>query len=125
MNKHSLSAAGASRRDVAAGLPAAGLAQTGSNPLSSHSSQGAKTMGTITIKDGTEIGTEKRIHMRKISVFAAAAALILAGIGAWAASATQARVDIPVEGGLDPLQMMVNGPDLPTEHYVDHSLVFN
>jgi hypothetical protein len=63
--------------------------------------------------------------MRKISLFAAAAALILAGIGAWAASTTQARVDIPVEAGLDPLQMMVNGPDLPTEHNVDYSWVFN
>jgi non-heme chloroperoxidase len=64
MNKHSLSAAGASRCDVllsglittvVARLPAAGLAQTGSNPLSSHPSQGAKTMSTITTKDGTEI----------------------------------------------------------------------
>ena len=82
-------------------------------------------MSTITTKDGTETVTERRIHMRKISLFAAAAALTLAGIGAWAASTTQARVDIPVEAGLDPSQMMVNRPDLPTEHYVDYSLVFN
>jgi hypothetical protein len=62
-------------------------------------------------------------------LFAAAAALILAGIlagiGAWAASTTQARFDIPVAAGLDPSQMMMNGPDLPTEHYVDYSFVFN
>ena len=64
------------------------------------------------------------IHMRKISLFAAAAALILAGIGAWAASTTQARVDIPVEAGLGALQMMANGRDLPIEHYVDYSFVF-
>jgi hypothetical protein len=62
--------------------------------------------------------------MRKISLFTAAAALILVGIGAWAASTTQARVDIPAEAGIDPSPMMVNRSDLPTEHYVDYSLVF-
>jgi hypothetical protein len=62
--------------------------------------------------------------MRKMSMFAAAAALVLAGIGAWAASTSQARVDIPVEARLDPSEMMMNRPDLPTEHYVDYSFVF-
>jgi hypothetical protein len=33
--------------------------------------------------------------MRKVSLFAAAAAFILAGVGSWAASTTHARVDAP------------------------------
>ena len=61
--------------------------------------------------------------MRKISLFAAVT-LILTGIGAWAASTTRARVDIPVKAGLDPSQLMMNTPDLPTEHYDDYSFVF-
>jgi hypothetical protein len=84
--------------------------------------QGAKTMSAISI-DSTDINTETKIHILKSSLFAVAAALIVAGIGAWAASTTQARVDIPVNG-IDPLQMMMNRPDLPTEHYDDFSFVF-
>jgi hypothetical protein len=81
-------------------------------------------MSSIITRDGTKAGKEQSIQMRRISLFAAVAALMLAGIGVWAASTTQARVDIPVQARLDPLQLMVNGPDLPTEHYVDYSLVF-
>jgi hypothetical protein len=91
---------------------------------SSGSSAGTLSSADTTDVVGTEIGTERRIHMRKISLFAAAA-LILTGIGSWAASTTKARVDIPVKAGLDPSQMMMNGPDLPTEHYEDYSFVFN
>jgi hypothetical protein len=81
-------------------------------------------MSAVTITDATEIGTELRIPIPKLSLFAAAVALIAVGIGAWAASPTQARVDIPAEAGIDPSPMMVNRSDLPTEHYVDYSLVF-
>jgi hypothetical protein len=63
-------------------------------------------------------------RMRKVSLAAAAAALMLAGIGAWATSTTQARVDIPAEAGIDPSQMMRNGPVPPAEHYADYSFVF-
>jgi hypothetical protein len=63
--------------------------------------------------------------MRKISLFAVAAAMILGGIGAWAASSTYARVETPAEAGVDPSRIMMNAKDLPTAHYVDYSLVFN
>jgi len=63
--------------------------------------------------------------MRKISLFAVAAALILAGFGSWAVSTTQARVENPVGPGIDTFQLMMNARDLPTEHWVDYSLVFN
>jgi hypothetical protein len=72
-----------------------------------------------------ELNTDRRIQMRKISLFAVAAALILAGIGSWAASTTQARVDTPARAGVDTFQIMINASNLPTSHYVDYSLVFN
>ena len=62
--------------------------------------------------------------MRKISLFAVAAALILAGVGAWATSATQARVEPAAEAGVDPSRIMMNAKDLPAEEFVDYSVVF-
>jgi hypothetical protein len=52
--------------------------------------------------------------MRKINLFAVAAALILAGVGGWVASTPQASVAAPVGVQVDPLQMMINAKDLPT-----------
>ena len=63
--------------------------------------------------------------MRKISVFAVAAGLMLAGVGAWATSTTQARIEAPAGARLDPLEIMMNAKDLPSAHYDDYSLVFN
>ena len=64
--------------------------------------------------------------MRKIGLFAVAAAFILAGIGAWAASSSHARVDVAAEAnGIDPSQITLHARDLPTEEFVDYSLVFN
>jgi hypothetical protein len=63
--------------------------------------------------------------MRKISLFAVAAILILAGVGAWAASTTFARVDAPVGAVVDPSQIMMNAKDLPTVVFVDHTFVFH
>ena len=62
--------------------------------------------------------------MRKISLFAVAAALILAGIGAWASSSSQARVERAAEAGVDPSRIMLNAKELPAEEFVDYSLVF-
>jgi hypothetical protein len=62
--------------------------------------------------------------MRKFSFFAVTA-LILAGIGGWAAWSTPARIAPPMNGpGIDPLQMMTNSKGMPTEHFVDYSLVY-
>ena len=63
--------------------------------------------------------------MRKISLFAVAAILILAGVGAWAVSTTFARVDAPVGAVVDPSQIMMNAKDLPTVEFVDHTFVFH
>ena len=63
--------------------------------------------------------------MRKTGLFAVAAALILAGIGGWAASNTQARVATATSIGINPFQMMTNAKHPPTEHYQDFSMVFN
>jgi hypothetical protein len=65
--------------------------------------------------------------MRKIALFAVPAAVILAGIGAWAVSTTQARVEAAAPGvSIDPLQvMMKNTKELAAEEFVDYSFVFN
>jgi|EndMetStandDraft_3_1072993.scaffolds.fasta_scaffold60399_4 hypothetical protein len=62
--------------------------------------------------------------MRKTGLFAVVAALILAGIGGWATSNTQARVATATVGGIDPFLIMTNAKDLPAEHYRDFSMVF-
>jgi hypothetical protein len=64
--------------------------------------------------------------MRKISLLAIVAVVILAGAGAWVASTTHARVEAPIAlGGMDPTQMMINARDLPTGDFVDYTFVFN
>jgi hypothetical protein len=74
---------------------------------------------------GEQNSYERTIHMRKISLIAVAAGLIVAGVAAWAASTTQARVDAAPGPRVDSLQIMMNGKNLPAEEFVDHSLVFN
>jgi hypothetical protein len=65
--------------------------------------------------------------MRKTGSFAVvAAALILAGIGGWGASNTQAaRVATATSIGINPFQMMTNARHLDTDLYQDFSLVFH
>jgi hypothetical protein len=76
-----------------------------------------------------ELNTDRRIHMSKISLFAVSAALILAGLGAWAASTTYGRVEAAAVVGVDPVrvdpvQIMRNATDLPTVHFADYTFVF-
>jgi hypothetical protein len=63
--------------------------------------------------------------MRKFSFFAATA-VILAGFGGWIASTSQARVAAAIVGGphLNAMQMMTVTANLPAEHFVDYSLVY-
>ena len=63
--------------------------------------------------------------MGKISLFAVAATLMLAGVGAWATLTTQARIEAPAAGRIDPLGITMNAKNLPSAHYDDYSLVFN
>jgi len=51
--------------------------------------------------------------------------LIVAAVGGWFASTTQARIDPPMNGArIDPLQLMTSAKDMPTDHFVDYSLVY-
>jgi hypothetical protein len=63
--------------------------------------------------------------MRKFGLIAAAAvALIAAGFG-WMASTTARIAPPPMSNAsITPLQMMAGSSNLPTEHFVDYSLVF-
>jgi len=64
--------------------------------------------------------------MRKISLFVIATFLILTGVGGWIASTTQARVEAPaLAETVDPVQIMMNARDLPTEEFDDYTFVFN
>ena len=65
--------------------------------------------------------------MRKINLFAVAAAVILAGVGTWTVLTTRAPVAVaaPTPVQIDPLKMMMNAKDLPTERFVDYSVIFN
>ena len=60
--------------------------------------------------------------MRTIGYFAAAAVLILIGLGMWTVPTTQAFVP---SVGIDPTGMMATAKNLPTSHYDDYSVVFN
>ena len=70
--------------------------------------------------------------MRTISL-AAAISLMLAGVGVWATSNTQARVDVPTGAQIhahpadvpSPFELMMDARNLPVAHYDDYSLVFN
>jgi hypothetical protein len=63
--------------------------------------------------------------MRKIGLIAAAAAVILAGVGGWATSTTKARVPHSAANGVEPFQLMTNAKRLPTANLVDYTFVFD
>ena len=62
--------------------------------------------------------------MHKTTSFAIAGALALAGVVGWAATSTQARIDTPTGSGIDPLQLVMTLNQMPTQQYVDYSVVF-
>jgi hypothetical protein len=55
---------------------------------------------------------------------ASAAALIVACVGGWVISDTQARVATPATVQIDPFTVMTSTKQLPTEHFADYSFVF-
>jgi hypothetical protein len=78
-------------------------------------------------RQGKEIaryGPLGETQMRKISLFAAIA-LMLAGVGVWATSTTQARIDVRAGAQINPLQITMGATHLPVVHYDDYSLEFN
>jgi hypothetical protein len=74
---------------------------------------------------------ERRVPMRqictsqdlKVLAAASAAALIVACVGGWVISDTQARVATPTVQ-IDPFTLMTSAKQLPTEHFADYSFVF-
>jgi len=60
----------------------------------------------------------------KVLAAASAAALIVACVGGWVISETQARIAIPATVQIDPFTMMTGAKQLPTEHVADYSFVF-
>jgi hypothetical protein len=65
-----------------------------------------------------------RTQMRKITLFAVAAAVIATGFGVWAAAPTNARVPSTSQG-IEPFQPMMNAKGLPTAEPYDHGFVFH
>jgi hypothetical protein len=65
-----------------------------------------------------------KTQMRKISVFAIAAAMVAIGVGVWAGVPTSARVPSTSQG-IEPIQLMMNAKGLPTAEAYDHGFVFH
>ena len=63
--------------------------------------------------------------MRKISLFAVAAALIATGFGVWAAPPTNARVSPAIGQGIEPFKLMMNAKEVPAVEFVDYTFVFH
>ena len=64
--------------------------------------------------------------MRKITLFAVAAAGIVAtGFGVWATAPTSARVTPSMSQGIEPFELMKNAKDLATAELYDHGFVFH
>jgi hypothetical protein len=63
--------------------------------------------------------------MRKITLFAAAAAVIVTGFGVWVTAPTSARVIPSMSQGIDTVQLMMNAKGLPTAEAYDHGFVFH
>jgi Flp pilus assembly protein CpaB len=63
--------------------------------------------------------------MRKTTLFAVAAALIVVGFGLWAASPAKAPASPSIGQGIEPHQLMVNAKDLSRAEFVDYTFVFH
>ena len=63
--------------------------------------------------------------MRKITLFAAAAAVIATAFGVWAAAPTSARVTPSMSQRVEPFKLMVNAKGLATAEFYDHGFVFH
>jgi hypothetical protein len=63
--------------------------------------------------------------MRKISLYAAAAFLILTGFGVWATFGSHAQVEAAtLADRIDPMQITLNAHDLPATEFIDYTFHF-
>jgi hypothetical protein len=60
----------------------------------------------------------------KVLAAAGATALIVACVGGWVISDTQARVAAPATVQIDPFKVMTSANQPPVEHFADYSFVF-
>ena len=63
--------------------------------------------------------------MRKITLFAVAAAVIATGFGVWAAAPTSARVTPSMSQRIEPFELMKNAKGFATAEFYDHGFVFH
>jgi hypothetical protein len=63
--------------------------------------------------------------MRKITLFAVAAAAIATGFGVWATAPTTARVTPSMSQRIEPFELMKNTKGLATAELYDHGFVFH
>ena len=62
---------------------------------------------------------------KKVTLLAAAAAVIATGFGVWAAAPTTARVTPSMSQGIEPFELMKNAKGLATADLVDYTFVFH
>jgi hypothetical protein len=62
--------------------------------------------------------------MRKIALFAGAAALSVVAVIGWVGTTTHARLDGAKNVRIDPTVIMADASALPEQHLVDFSLVY-
>jgi hypothetical protein len=63
--------------------------------------------------------------MRKITLFAVAAAVIATGFGVWAAAPTSAGVTPSMSQGIEPFEIMKNAKGLATAEFYDNGFVLH
>jgi hypothetical protein len=63
--------------------------------------------------------------MRKIKLFAVAAAMTATGFGVWAASTTNAGGAPPVGQRIEPMHVMMTAKVLPAIEFADYTFVFS
>jgi hypothetical protein len=88
--------------------------------------QRRSTQLRIERKSFREVKTSTNVDVRVLDAerTLAVTALTLAGVGGWVLSTTQARNTAPMNGTrIDALQIMTAAKDMPTDHFVDYSLV--
>jgi hypothetical protein len=84
----------------------------------------AITAAKARVRHGVVVSTGED-QMRKTTLFAVAAAVLIATcFGLWAAAPSNAR--IPTTGrGIDTLQVTMNAKGLPTEEFTDYQLSYS
>jgi hypothetical protein len=89
-----------------------------------HHSGRSRGPASFTCEPHIAVADCTRTQMRKITLFAVAAAIVASGVfGVWAVSPINARA--PSTGqGIEPVQLMMNAKGLPTVEFADYTFVY-